>query len=105
MPRGSVKPATNHLRAWREYRHLSQIQLGEKIGTTGNVIGHLEAGERTLSDKWLNKLAPALGTRPGFLLEFAPGDPLLEIAETAVGVDPNDHERVVDFLRTFKKRR
>lgn len=105
MPRGSVKPAANHLRAWREFRKLSQTELAEKVGTVGNVIGHLEAGERGLSDKWLYKLAPALGTSPGFLLQYAPGDPLLEISEAAAQVDPKAHEQLMDILRTFKKAR
>lgn len=70
----SSKPPANHLRAWRERAGLTQDQLAELVGTAGNVIGLLESGERGLSDKWLRKLAPHLGTSPGFLLDHHPDD-------------------------------
>jgi transcriptional regulator with XRE-family HTH domain len=62
----------NYLRAWRLYRELTQEQLAEKIGTNANMVQYLETGERGLSAKWLRRLAPALGTTPGMLLEHDP---------------------------------
>lgn len=62
----------NYLRAWREHRGLTQSQLAESIGTEGSVISLLESGDRGLSDKWLRRLAPPLGTTPGILLDFHP---------------------------------
>src|SRR5277367_7010676 len=64
----------NFLRAWREYRGLTQAKLAEAVDTTGAVISLLEAGERGLSDKWLRRLAPVLGTTPGNLLDMDPND-------------------------------
>jgi transcriptional regulator with XRE-family HTH domain len=102
MGKKSSKPAANHLRAWREFRRLSQDQLAEMVNTKGNVIGLLESGERGLSDKWLRKLAPALGTRPGFLLEFSPYevDPgfLMEMIETPKEAQP----RAAEMLRLLR---
>lgn len=40
--------------------------------TTGSVISLLEEGDRGLSLKWLRRLAPALKTRPGFIIEYDP---------------------------------
>lgn len=51
---------------------MTQEQLAERVGTAGNVIGLIESGQRGLSDKWLRKLAPELGTTPGFLLDHSP---------------------------------
>lgn len=62
----------NHLRAWREHRGLTQAQLAEIVGTEGSVISLLESGDRALSDKWLRRVAPALGTTPGILLDYDP---------------------------------
>ncbi len=45
----------NHLRAWREYRQLTQAQVAERVGTNSNMIGYLESGERGLTAKWLRK--------------------------------------------------
>jgi transcriptional regulator with XRE-family HTH domain len=64
----------NFLRAWREYRGLTQAKLAEAVDTTGAVISLLEAGERGLSDRWLRRLAPVLGTTPGHLLDMDPHD-------------------------------
>ena len=52
----------NNLKAWREFRELSQAALAEAIGTNANMIGYLESGERGLSAKWLRRLAPPLRT-------------------------------------------
>jgi transcriptional regulator with XRE-family HTH domain len=76
----------NHLRAWREYRGLTQAQLGERVGTNSNMIGYLESGERGLSAKWLRKLADALDTTSGMILDHDPNDldsDILEIWATA----------------------
>jgi transcriptional regulator with XRE-family HTH domain len=92
----------NYLRAWREYRGLTQAKLAEAVDTTGAVISLLESGERGLSDKWLRKLAPVLGTRPGHLLEVDPHDvdnDLLEIWEQ-IPVESRPHAR--DVLKTFR---
>ena len=72
----------NHLRAWRVFRKLSQAELAERVGTNANMIGYLETGERGLSAKWLRKLAPALDTTPGLLLDHDPhelGSDILDI--------------------------
>lgn len=102
MPRGAAKPSTNHLRAWREYRGLTQAQLGELVDTTDNVISMLESGDRQLSQKWLVRLAPALKTRAGFLLEFAPEDADLSILEAIVDVPADRKGEALRILRVFK---
>lgn len=98
----TTKKSVNHLRAWREYRGLTQAELAEKVGTTDNVISLLESGGRRLSDKWLYKLAPALNTRPGFLLEFAPEDADLAILEAITDVAPDRKAEAVRLLKVFK---
>lgn len=102
MAKKSQKPAANHLRAWREYRKMTQEELAEMVGTAGNVIGLLESGERGLSDKWLRKLAPALKTRPGFLLEFSPHDADLSILEAITDVAPERKGEALRLLKVFK---
>jgi transcriptional regulator with XRE-family HTH domain len=62
----------NYLRAWREFRKMTQEALAEKVGTNANMIGYLESGERGLSAKWLRRLAPVLETTPGMLLDHDP---------------------------------
>jgi len=102
MGKRAAKQSMNHLRAWREFRSLTQEELAEKVGTAGNVIGLLESGERGLSQKWLMKLAPALGTRPGFLLDFDPNDVNRELIEAATELPKETRAQALQILRTFK---
>ena len=60
---------------------MTQAKLAEAIGTSGAVISLLELGDRALSPKWLNRIAPVLGTRPGHLLEIDPEDVDSDILE------------------------
>lgn len=86
MDSGDKNGGPNHLKAWRDYRGLSQAQLAERVGTNSNMIGYLESGERGLSAKWLRKLADALDTSPGMILDHDPGEldsDILEIWATA----------------------
>lgn len=64
--------AASHLRAWREFRGMTQAELAEAVGTNHNMIGYLENGKRGLSLKWLLRLAPVLKTTPGMLLDHDP---------------------------------
>lgn len=81
----------NYLQAWREFRKLTQAELAARVGTNQNMIGYLESGERGLSAKWLRKLAPALETQPGFILEHNPFDLPTDIVE--IWINANDKER------------
>lgn len=102
MSRKASNKTVNHLRAWREFRRLTQDELGEAVGTTGGVISLLESGGRRLSDKWLYKLAPALRTRAGFLLEFDPHDADLEILEAAIDIGKERKGEALRLLKVFK---
>lgn len=81
----------NHLQAWREFRGLTQQQLADAVETNQNMIGYLESGERGLSAKWLRRLAPALKTQPGFILEHDPFTLPTDIVE--IWINASDAER------------
>lgn len=80
---------------------MTQDQLAEKVGTAGNVIGLLESGERGLSDKWLRKLAPHLGTTPGFLLDHSPHDIDAAFIEEAIKARKRDPERAMAVVKAL----
>jgi transcriptional regulator with XRE-family HTH domain len=101
MPRRPSRVAANHLRAWREHRGLSQEELAAQADTAGNVISLLESGERRLSEKWLRRLAPALGTTPGLLLDHSPHDLDAELIEAALAVPKAHRLQALQILRTF----
>lgn len=99
------KQSGNNLRAWREFRSLTQQQLAEKIGTTAAVISLLENGQRGLTAAWLNRLAPQLQVTPGFLLDHDPGDLTADILEAWSKVPENRRMQALLALREFSNNR
>lgn len=98
------RPA-NHLRAWRKFRGLTQEQLAEKIGTSKAVIGHLETGRNGLSDKWLTKLAPALQTTSGYLLEHDPESLPTDVLDVWRDVPEDRRAEGLEMLRILARKR
>ena len=92
----------NFLRQWREHRGLTQEQLAEKVDTTANMIHYLETGERGLSAKWLRRLAPALNTTPGHLLEHDPNELPTDILDIWASISKRDRETARRILETLK---
>ena len=95
----------NFLRAWREYSGMTQAKLAEAIGTSGAVISLLESGDRGLSHKWLAKLAPVLGTRPGHLLELDPSDVSNDILDIWSEIPEERRDQAREVLRAFQPKR
>lgn len=95
----------NHLQAWRLFRKLTQEELAAKLSppTTGSVISLLESGARKLSPKWLRKLAPALGTSPGYLLDHHPDDVPVEFLEVIADIPESRQAQALAILRTFTR--
>lgn len=93
----------NHLRAWREFRRLTQSELAEKVDTNANMIGYLESGERGLSAKWLRRLAPALKTTPGMLLDHNPNDLPADIHDIWVRGTERERRQITEIALTLVK--
>ena len=93
----------NHLRAWREYRRLSQIELAAAIGTSHQVIGYLERGRTQLSAKWLRKLAEPLKTTPGLLLDHDPNDLDDDLIETWTKASSTEKRQIVSIAHTITR--
>jgi len=83
---------------------MTQAKLAEAVGTTGAVISLLESGDRGLSDKWLRKLAPVLGTRPGHLLEVDPNEVSDDILDIWEQIPEDKREQARDVLMTFRRK-
>lgn len=79
---------------------MTREQLGAKVGTTGAVIWHLEQGERALPAKWLRRLAPALDTRPGLLLDHDPNDLSTDVFEIWGRADDDQRRQITALAET-----
>jgi transcriptional regulator with XRE-family HTH domain len=91
----------NHLKAWRVYRKLTQEQLAEKVGTTQHQIAFLENGDRALSAKWLRRLAPALETTPGMLLDHDPANLDNDIIDIWAHAGSREKRQISDIAKAI----
>lgn len=90
-----------NLRAWREFRGFSQDELARAVDTTKAVISHLELGQRGLSARWLYRLAPVLGTTPGYLLDHRPEDLNSDVLEIWAAIPDDAKPQAIKVLRAF----
>lgn len=98
-------PYPNHIRAWREFRHLTQEELAEAVGCSKASIGHWESGIREVAPKWLYPIAKALSTSPGYLLDHDPNDLPTAILDIWADIPPEERPRALEMLRVgFAKR-
>lgn len=103
MAKKASQRPSNTLLEWRLFRGLTQEELAERVGTNGSVISLLEGGGRGLSDKWAHKLAPALGIRPGWLLDVRPEEVPNDLLDTWGQIDARDRQQALRVLRSFRK--
>jgi transcriptional regulator with XRE-family HTH domain len=93
----------NHLRAWREFRGMTQAALAEKVDTNANMIQYLETGERALSAKWLRRLAPTLDTTPGMLLDHDPTELDTNIIDIWASASSRERKQITEIARTLRR--
>jgi transcriptional regulator with XRE-family HTH domain len=91
----------NQLRAWREFRRMTQEELAAKANTTASQISMLESGERGLTHKWALKLAPILKTNPGHLFDTDPGDLDNDVFDIWASIDKRDRAQALRVLKSF----
>ena len=95
---------THFLAEWREFRQLTQEQLAEGVGTDKSVISLLEDRKRGLSNKWLHKLARALKTTPGAILDYDPNMVPTALLEIWAGIPDEDRPKATSILEAFRRK-
>ena len=68
MKTGTMSVHSNRIRQERTKRGLTQAELADRCNTTNQQISRLEAGQRELTQSWLERLARALDINPVRLL-------------------------------------
>jgi transcriptional regulator with XRE-family HTH domain len=63
---------SNRLREVRKSLDLTLDEAAKKIGTSNQMLGMLERGDRQLTQRWLEQIAPAYKINPADLLEARP---------------------------------
>lgn len=96
------KHQSHHVKAWREYRELTQEALAERVGVTQEAISKLERGATGYTQAMLEALAKALDCTPAELIQRDPNEaqPLWAIIDQ---IDPRDLPQIKKVLETYKK--
>ena len=81
----------NHLKAWMKFRKMNGAKLALALDITPGMVSDLANSNRALSAKWLRRIAPALRTTPGLLLDHDPFD--LDNDITEIWLKANDDQR------------
>ena len=68
-------PPPLRLRAWREYRALTQQELADRAGVARRTVTALETGAQRPHPATVRALAAALSTTPEYLRSDPPADP------------------------------
>ena len=93
---------THHLREWREHRGLTVAELAKKTGLGVQTINDLESGAMDVSGKLLTKLADALDTTSGHILDNDPSDVDQSLFDTVRSIPKERRSQALEILKTFK---
>lgn len=93
-----------YFKEWRKFRHLTQEEVAERIGTSTSTISQLETGKQGFTDTTLIALAEALNCGPGDLLMR---NPLEDEAPWSIWNNIPQHNRpqAIEILRTFERKK
>lgn len=92
----------NRIKEFRNRLKLSQEKLARAVGTTNQHIGYLERGERSLTQKWLNRLAPVLQCTPAELLgERSVTAEEKELLDNLDSIPPKQRLMLIEMVRSM----
>lgn len=91
----------NHLKAWMKFRKITGAKLADKLGITPGMVSDLANSNRALSAKWLRRIAPALGTTPGMLLDHDPNELDNDIIDIWVNANSTERRQLIKMAKVI----
>lgn len=84
---------------------MTQEELAARVEppTNANMIQYLETGERGLSAKWLRRLADALNTTPGMILEHDPHELDSDVVDIWVHASERERRQIAEIAKALVK--
>lgn len=76
----------NNISHYRKARGISQQEMADRLGTTLNMFGKLERGDRTLNENWLQRISAVLEVRASQLIDD--DEPVADILDGAKPIRP-----------------
>lgn len=93
----------HYIKAWREFRGLTQEQLGSRVDLSRTQLSRIENFEQPYSQPLLEALAHALMCEPADLIMRDPNSEVWSIMDTLRSVKPEDMPKVMEILEVFRK--
>lgn len=99
--------ARENVRAWREFRGMSQTELSRLLGVAKSEVSRLEGGHRRLTIEWLDRIAAAMQLKREQLFEAPPRYRSMEerinaanarTAESEFGITPATSSASVELV-------
>lgn len=106
--RASAEASGVFLKAWRDFRNLSDRDLADETGYSLALIADIEAGNRRPDEVEAAALARALGTTVGALRTQNPFETqqrVARLAELSEGLDDRDQATLLEMAETFMRRK
>lgn len=91
----------NHLKAWMRFRQIKGAKLAELLDVTPGMISDLANSNRALSAKWLRRIAPALDTTPGLLLDHDPHELDSDIIDIWINASKQERRQLTDVAKAL----
>lgn len=93
----------NHLREWMQFREVKGVDLAKMLGgnVTPGMVSDLMNSKRALSAKWLRRLAPALDTTPGMLLDHNPFDLNRDMIDIWATASNKQRKQLLDIAKAL----
>lgn len=104
MPRRKAKQSVYQpafIKAWRDYRSLTQEQLAERVDTTTATISRLENGKQPYSQELLEALAGALRCTVADLIARPPEKPKDDLLALLDGLDDERRTQAARVIRAL----
>src|SRR5512139_1747541 len=100
--KGKKQRRKTFIRAWREFRNLTQEQLAGRLEMSKASLSRIETGNQAYTQDFLEACAAALRTDPASLLIRNPLDPEApwSIWET---LKPLENRQATEVIRAIKK--
>lgn len=93
----------NHLKAWMKFRKMSGAKLALALDITPGMVSDLANSNRALSAKWLRRIAPALMTTPGLLLDHDPFELDSDLIDTWINASGPQRKQISELAKVVVK--
>lgn len=91
------------LRAWRNYRGMTQDQVAEAVDISRALLSKIENGKSPYSQAQLEALAQIYRCTPGDLLDRDPRDGGAELASLIRNLPANQQAQVADIVQVIRR--